>query len=448
MNEATVKTYNEISAKADFNRLPTPKRKEAARHKYAEAVEMYAASNLSIRSIADMCGVTAAGLSAHIANHHRDLLFARYGIDAARESDFALKVKPQKGQSLKTHLKYKDAVEACGDIAYIEFNVSQIARMFNVNGTGLAAQLRVHYPDVIPNREKMRMKLGIADNTRRGPRQVCVEAYAEALAMYRDTDLTIPEVALRCGVSKSGLCQFMRFYHKDIIELKAARRKAARKEVGVRKPGNLAGNGNLYGPKPETVELYAPALKLYRDTPLTISQIAEQTGVPEAGFMGYLHQWHRGEKIRRRGYEWDGVSEPDLRGTRPYLKSTAAKYAPAIKSLRENPRHVAKVAAEFGLNPEVFREYLKTHEPELAAGQGMTRMANGKLVKRSSHEKYARAIHEYATTSEPLKSIAKRHGIVYNSICGYVIRNCPEERESHRRIVEKEAGKLTESTSK
>lgn len=73
----------------------------------------------------------------------------------------------------------------------------------------------------------------------------------------------------------------------------------------------------------------------------------------------------------------------------------------------------------------------------MVAEQGMTRRSNGKLVKRSSSEKYAQAIHEYATTAEPLKSIAQRHGIVYNSLCGYVTRNCPEERASHQRIVEK-----------
>lgn len=436
MNEALKMTYEGEITPTDFNRLSTELRVPAAERKYAEAVALYASTDLTIRSVAEKSGVTAAGLSAHIGKHHRELLFARYGLDAKTYDLSKVKVKPSKGQSLITLIKYKEAIEACGDVAYIEYNVSQVARLFNLDGSALAAKLRVHYPDIIPNREKLRQRLGIADNTHRGPRQWCMEAYADALEMYRDTDMTIPEVAEKCSVSKSGLCQFMRFYHKDIIAVKSARRKAAKKRVGVRKPGKLAGNGNTYGPKPETVALNAPALEMYRNTSMTIDEIIEKTGVPEAGFKGYLHQWHRGEKLRRRGYEWDGESEPDLRGTKQFLKSTAAKYAPAIASLKEKPRHVAEVAVEFGLNPEVFREYLKTHEPELAARHGMTRRANGKLVKRSSFEKYAQAIHEYATTAEPLKSIAQRHGIVYNSICGFISRNCPEERESHRRIVE------------
>lgn len=436
MSVALTPAYYGATAPANINRLPISMRMPAAERKYADAVAMYAATDLSIRSVAAKCGVSATGLSAHIAKHHRNLLFARYGLDVNDKDLKALKVKPPKGQSLTTHLKYKEAIEACGDVAYIEFNVSQIARLFNLNGTALASQLRVYYPDVIPNREKLRKRLGIADNTHRGARKYSIEAYSDALAMYRDTDLTIAEVADRCKVSKSGFCQFMRFYHKDIIDSKATRRKAARKAADTRKSGELAGNGSTYGPKDETVALYAQALDLYRNTPLTVKEIAEKTGVSESGFKGYLHQWHRGDELRRRGYEWDGESVVSLQGTRHFLKSTAAKYAPAIESLKANPRDVSKVAAEFGLNPEVLREYLKTHNPELASLQGMMRQSNGKLVKRSSSEKYAQAIREYATTAESLKSIAQRHGFVYNSLNGYIIRNCPEEREAHRKIVE------------
>lgn len=418
-----------------IHNLPTSQRKSAAEQKYEEAVEMYATTDLSIRQVSEICGVTAAGLSSHIGKHHRDLLFSRYGLDYSDESLKTIKVKPSRGQSMITHLKYKDAIEACGDIAYIEFNVSQVARLFSLDGTALASQLRVHYPGVIENREKLRKRLGIADNTHRGPRQRSMETYSEALEMYGSTDLTLLQVAEKCNVSPSGFCQFMRFYHKDILTLKASRRKASKKDQGLRKPGNLAGNGNLYGPRPETVLLYGPALELYRTTCMTIDQIVEMTGVPSAGFKAYLHQWHRGEKLRRRGYEWDGVSEVNLQATPHYLKSTAAKYEAAIASMRSNPRAVAAVASEFGHNPEVFREYLKTHEPELVATQGMTRLANGKLVKRTALEKYSNALDEYASTDENLKSIALRHGIVYNSLANFINRNCPELQDKHKRLV-------------
>lgn len=422
----------------DCLRLRSEERTPAARVKYARAVEMYATTDLSVREIADRCGVSPGGLSDHIGKYHRKLLLARYGLSADDKDARTIKVKPKKGQSPATYRKYKDAIRACSDLAYIEYNVSQIARIFGLDGTGLASQLHFHYQDVIPFREKLRRRLGLADNTHRGVRPWCATAYAEAVKMYRDTDMPIPEVAEKCNVSPSGLSQHLRYYHKNIIELKEKKRNMAKRKTGSRPVGKLAGNGTYYGPKPETIAKYASSMELYLNTPLTIKEIVAKTGVSLGGFTGYLHQWHRGEKLRRRGYEWDGVSEPDLSGTRHYLKSTAYKYAEAIESLRKNPRHVAEVAAEFGFNAETFRGYLKKHAPELAAKCGMTRLANGKLVKRTSEEKYGAAVKEYATSTEPLKSIARRYGIVYNSIMGYVLRNCPEERESHRRLVEHE----------
>lgn len=403
MVEQQIHTYAESAPVEELpaiNSLPTGGRNSVAKRKYATAVEMYASTDLSIRRIAKLCHVTEAGLSAHIGRYHRDLLFKRYGLSDDDGDLQTLKVKLPKGQSLITYRKYKDAIAACSDLAYIEYNLAQIGRLFGLEGTGLASQLRFHYPDVIPFRERLRKRLGIADNTHQGVRKWCDDAYKDAVVMYRDTDLSIPEVAERCNVSMGGLSQHLRYYHKDVIEANAKKRKTAKRKLGSRKVGRLAGNGNSYGPKPETVAKYAKALELFRTTGMIIGEIVAETGVTLSGFTGYLHQWHRGEKLRRRGYEWDGESEPVLHGTKHYLKSVAVKYAPAIASLRENPRPVAEVAAEFGHHPEVFRDYLKNHEPELYAMHGMTRRADGRLVKRSSEEKYGKAIHEYATTTE------------------------------------------------
>lgn len=441
MVEQQTHTYAESAPVQELpaiNSLPTGERNSVAKRKYATAVEMYACSDLSIRRIAKLCHVTEAGLSAHIGRYHRDMLFKRYGLSDGDGDLQTTKVKASKGQSPMTYLKYKDAIAACSDLAYIEYTVAHIAHLFGLNGTGLASQLRFHYPDVIPMREKLRQRLGLADNIHRGVQPCCENEYQEAVAMYRDTDMSLPEVAEVCKVSKGGLSQHLRYYHQEVIEAKAEKRKTSKRKLGSRKVGRLAGNGNSYGPKPETVAKYAEALELFRHTGMTIKEIAATTEVSTTGFSGYLHQWHRGDKLIRRGYEWDGESEPDLQGTKHYLKSSAVKYAPAIESLRKNPRHVAEVAAEFGFNPEVFRDYLKKHEPELAAAQGMTRKADGRLVKRSSVEKYDAAIQEYATSTEPLRSIARRHHLVYNSIMGYVLRNCPNEREMHRRLVEAE----------
>ncbi len=212
---------------------------------------------------------------------------------------------------------------------------------------------------------------------------------------------------------------------------------ASQRKIGMRKPGALSGNGRVYGPNAKTVELYAQSLELYRHSDKSIEEIARETGVPMEGFRSYLSQWHTTDIAHRRGFSCDDTNLPDLSETRRFLKSSRNKYSEAIKSLRENPRNISEVAAEYGFNTDVFREYLKVHEPELAAMQGMIKLSNGKLVKRSSYEKYRAAIEEYATSPDTLLSIAERHGIVYKSLVAFVKRNCPAEQESHNRAVEK-----------
>ncbi|MDE5996785.1 MAG: hypothetical protein K2G77_01080 [Muribaculaceae bacterium] len=421
MTKATATTY----ANKEINSLPTGMRHPVAMQKYVEAVRIYSETDTPLSDIAMQCGVTPGGLSNYISRHHRDLLLKKYGI---KTLDCAVRIKRREEQSLHTHYKYKEAILASSDVAYIEFNISQIAEIFGLNPSSLASQLRFHYPDVIPERERIRRRLGLADNIHRGARPYCVEAYADAVAMYRDTDMTIRDVAEACKVSTGGLSQHLLFYNKSVVVQKAARRDSCASNDGEDRSGTLSGNGRLYGPDPMTVEKYAEALELYRTSSMTMKEIVKAAGVPYEGFRSYIRQWHRKDR--------------DLRLA---CNSAVDKYRPAILSLQENPRPISVVAAEFGFNPEVFREYLKRHESDLAAKQGMTRGVGGKLVKRISEAKYAKAIEEYATSAEPLKAIAQRHGLVYNSLSAYVRRNCPAERESHRKILESLADTTTKN---
>lgn len=399
MSTAEKHAVTQITAMTDFNRLPSADRIAAARSKYAAAVELYASSLLSIREIAEETGLTPKALSRHLSRYFRPLLYKRYGMDVPSE-DRPVKIKSPRGQSRVTHLKYKEAIGASGDMAYIEFNISQIARMFGLTGTGLASQLRVHYPDVIPAREKLRKRLGIADGIHRGARPSSKSAYEEAVQVYRNSDLTIQEVADRFGISRSGLGKYMRHYHHEVIAAKASRRCESKKAYPERKTGTLAGNGQFYGARRQTDELYARALSLYTEGRKTIEDVIRETGVPPAGFRHYLDQWHRDARRSRK----------------------EGKYGYAIASLREKPRAVTEVAKEFGLNADVFREYLKKHAPELAGDQGMVRLENGKLVKKTAWEKYRPAIKEYRKEGGSLRPIALRHGLTYNSLLSFIKR--------------------------
>ena len=409
-------------------------RRHALHQKYEEAVALYADTDMPLKAIAEKCDVAAGGLKSYLRRYWRELVLRRYQIPVDGKQPQEVKIIEAGKQNIHAHAKYKDAIAACDSLEYIDLNVSQIARKFELDGTALANFMRVHYSDTLVWREKVRRRLGINDNIHRGARQACMEQYAEAVELYRDTDLTLPEVAEQCEVSPSGLSQHLRFYHKETLKQKQKRRQTAQGETK-KAFGELTGNGRTYKPSPKTEQKYAQALALYRDTALTMKEIVRQTGVPAEGFRFYLHKWHKDMVLERSGIVGN-LDEPiDLRSARVRMKTVAAKYEKAIESLKQQPRPIAKVAAEFGFNPEVFRDYLHKHEPELARLQGMMKTMNGKTVSRRSEEKYAEAIHLYETTTENLKSIAVRLGLTYNSLGGYIRRNYPEVIARHQALL-------------
>ena len=249
----------------------------------------------------------------------------------------------------------------------------------------------------------------------------CRERYAGAVELLRTTEMTVSEVAERCGVSFTGLRQHMLFYHKDLIGTRIELRERGKSQ---KRKGHVTGSGRRHEPTPESRERYREAVRLYRDTSMTIKEIARRLDLNPFSFTNYLQTWYREDVFARRGAEYrEGAI---LSQTKQYKKPTAAKYTPAIERLRTEHRPTSEIAAEFGLHPEVFRQYLKEHEPELYARQGMMRAPNGRSVSRRSMEKYAEAVGLYETTAEPLKTIARRLGLNYNSLGGFVRRNFPE----------------------
>lgn len=337
------------------------------------------------------------------------------------------RLRGRRGQTAAARAKYGDALAACGDAKYFEYNVSQIAHMFGLNPTGLSNQLRAHCPELLERRELERRRLGLADNQQRGQRSWCREQYAGAVELLRTTEMTVSEVAERCGVSFTGLRQHVCFYHKDLQQARSELRERAKTQ---KRKGHVTGSGRRHEPTPESCERYREAVRMYAQSALTIREIADMTGVNRSSLCSYLRVWCREETFARRGAEYrEGAS---LSQTKQYKKPTAAKYAPAIERLRAENRPTSEIAAEFGLHPEVFRQYLKEHEPELYARQGMMRAPNGRSVSRRSMEKYAEALRLYETTDEELKSIARRLGLNYNSLSGFIRRNFPELIERHK----------------
>lgn len=409
-------------------------KRHALHCKYEKAVALYAETDMPLKKIAEACHHSPGALGTYLRRHWRELVLSRHHIQVGGKDPHAVKILAAGQQSMNAHSKYKDAVAACDSLDYIEFNVSQVARKFGLDGTALANFMRTHYPDIPVKRENLRRKLGINDNIQRGARPECSAQYADAVELYSTTDMTVPEVADCCQVSAGGLGQHLRFYHKEVLEQKRQQRRQAKAQPR-KTAGGLLGNGKRYRPALATVEKYAEATALYKDTQLTMKEIVRRTGVTQEGFRSYLHLWHRDLVLERLGIDGEVDVHTDLRKARKRTKTVAAKYEKAIESLKQNPRPIAHVAAEFGFHPESFREYIHKHEPEIAGRLGMTKTGSGKTVSRRSEEKYAEAVKLYETTTEDLTSIARRLGLTYNSVGGFIRRNYPEVIARHQELL-------------
>lgn len=403
----------------------------SAEEKYREPLRLYRDTDMTITEISRKCGVSRSGLAAYLQRHHRGLMYARHGVETAAPGK---KMKKNRGQRPQTREKYREAIIACDSEDYIHLNVSQIARIFNLDGAALGNQLKTHYPEIIARREKERSRRGIADNFLRGPRKFATEAYSQAVELLRTSDMTIEEAARACNVSFSGLRQHVLLYHKDLVELRQNKRLEGKLMPRI---GRISGTGKLRYPAEEYTERFNGAVELYRTTSMPEKEICRITGTDLQAFRNHLRMWHKKLIFKRRGIELsdkqsDRESLDGIRRSNPW---TAEKYAPAVAELASGADSVEGIARKHGFVPEVFRKYLMEHHNRLWQSMGMIEMPNGRKVLRRSFEKYAPAIEAYQTTTESLKSIALRMGIAYNSIGGFIRRNMPEVIQSHNNLL-------------
>lgn len=90
------------------------------REKYSDAITLYVETGLSIKQICEQTGVGFSAFSSYLSTHHRDLILKRHNLTEFKN----VKLRGKKGQTTAAHYKYKDAIDACDSMEYIEYNLS------------------------------------------------------------------------------------------------------------------------------------------------------------------------------------------------------------------------------------------------------------------------------------------------------------------------------------
>ena len=356
--------------------------------------------------------------------------------DALERERKVFRYSERYGQHPETEARYGEAIRACESMSNLSLTVAEIARMYEVDPQCLRNQLKRHFPDIIPERNRLRIALGY-DHPKgnSGLKKATVNRYAKAVEMLRDPSLTVREVAQRCDVSYQGLQQHLIFYHKDIADARMlARADAVNNDIVI---GSLDGSGGVHRPRPEAVERDAPAVEMYRTTDLPATEIAKKCGLSAHNFESYLRKWHKPEMVeRRKRREAELKEKREAENNRPDRSGPALareRYTPAIEMLLGGMT-LSEAASALGVELSNLGAWMKRHHSDVleASGNGMMRLQDGKLVTRRRYARFApvcQYIGEHP--SERTENVARRFGVPTSSLMKFAARIFPEQWKRH-----------------
>ncbi|MBO5595414.1 MAG: hypothetical protein J5917_01425 [Bacteroidales bacterium] len=344
------------------------------------------------------------------------------------------------GPSPETVQKYREAVQACMSIMNLSLNVADIARMYNLDPQCLRGQLKRHYPEVIRRRNELREKLGYEVFDQSRLHQSSLKKYSHAVKMLKESDLTVKEVAERCGVSFLGLQRHVIYYHKDVAELRLGKRVQALTRPA--KVGGKDANNRSVGPSATMRARYKEAIKMAWETNLSLTEIAQVCGVDSRGLYGYVHKWHRELMTERRRRREEALLQRKETASPKVSKADKARelYMPAVEMIR-NGMSLSEVAASLGASAGSLRSWLKLHYPEVldASRNGMIKTPGGVVVKRATYERY-KVLAQYMAEhpGERTEDIARRFGVPASSMHKVLSRCFHDVWEKHLASCSKE----------
>lgn len=322
------------------------------------------------------------------------------------------------GQKEETRERYREAIEACASVMYLDKTLAAIARLYGHEPEAFRMMMKRHHADILSERERMRHLMGLRKAV---PQQMrpCTEAkYAPAIKLLRKRpELTVRKVAEQLGLSYLSLEQHILFHHKDLAEERLLQRMEQLDRP--RQAGQLTATGRISAPRGGAGEYYAKAVRLYDEQPeMTVREIAEQCGHDPHALGCYLRRWHRDVMQRRQELQRQRVARRQEERAHHNADTTKAakarsKYAPAL-ALLEAGKDYDEAARETEVDRERLLSWVKHNRPDVHQMVMQVRwvvLPNGVRISRQKWQTYQLAARDWQQGHESLKTVAERHGL-------------------------------------
>lgn len=294
----------------------------------------------------------------------------------------------------------------------------------------------------IPTDMREREALVFRYMARYGQRPETEARYRDAIVAFQSIDhltLTVSDIARLYGLEPECLRNQLKRHFPESI----AARETLRAQLGYRETAN-------HGLKPVTVNRYAAAVEMLRDTSLTVREVARRCGVSYQGLQQHLLFHHKDIAESRMLSRTDALLKPlqdrtvsPTGGARLPRPGTVALYAPALELYRSTDLPMTEIARRCGIAVHSFAGYLqrwhqedmekrrKERETIQSSKREMDKHRADRSRSRAASLKYMPAL-ERIVSGETLSQAARATGVQLCNLSVWLKKHYPEVLEKAR----------------
>ena len=331
------------------------------RERYREAVlacESVMHLDKTTAEIARMFGHQPEAFRMMMKRHFSDLLEKR---EKMRQLAGYVKPGPRYGVRKSTEDRYAPALKL---LRKTDMSIVEVAQKTGVDLTALQQHIIFHHRDLAE--ERLHRRLERLDKPREegrlngngsksGPRGTAGDYYAEAVKLYKEhPEMTIKEIATKCGMHPHSLGCYVRRWHRDIMQ----EREDYRRDLVAKKQAERAKHNADTTKQAKAQRKYSPALPLIEQG-MSYEAAAEQLGLDR----DQLHSWvkHNRPDLHLMELQNNWVTLPN--GVRVSRKSWD-KFQKAAREYAETDRPLKEIAQSYELNPNSLGTFLRRTMPE------------------------------------------------------------------------------------